>query len=52
MPHDAINRVYDAAGKVIETHEQAGSSKRRDVSPQGNKRNHELVNVCRGVSAQ
>src|SRR5713101_9201537 len=49
---DAVIRVYDEAGKVIETHEQAGSSKRRDVSPQGNKRNHELVNVCRGVSAQ
>jgi len=25
--HDAINRVYDAAGKVIETHEQAGEFK-------------------------
>ena len=37
---------------VIETDEHAGSSKKRDVSPQGNKRNHELVNVCRGVSAQ
>src|SRR6266478_3918284 len=50
--HDALIRVYDEAGNVIETHQQAGSSKRRDVSPQGNKRNHELVNVCRGVSAQ
>ena len=50
--HNAVIRVYDEAGNVIETHERAGSSKRRDVSPQGNKRNHELVNVCRGVSAQ
>jgi hypothetical protein len=50
--HDAVIRVYDEAGNVIETHQHAGSSKRRDVSPQGNKRNHELVNVCRGVSAQ
>ena len=25
--HDAVIRVYDAAGKVIETHEQAGDFK-------------------------
>jgi hypothetical protein len=26
-PHDAVIRVYDEAGNVIETHEQAGDSK-------------------------
>ena len=25
--HDAVNRVYDAAGNVIETHEHAGAFK-------------------------
>ena len=25
--HDAVIRVYDEAGNVIETHEQAGESK-------------------------
>jgi hypothetical protein len=25
--HDAVIRVYDAAGNVVETHEQAGDSK-------------------------
>jgi hypothetical protein len=27
--HDAVIRVYDAAGNVIETHEHAGDFKRR-----------------------
>jgi len=27
--HDAVIRVYDEAGSVIETHEQAASSKNR-----------------------
>jgi hypothetical protein len=28
--HDAVIRVYDDGGKVIETHEQAAIAKRRD----------------------
>jgi hypothetical protein len=28
--HDAVIRVYDEAGNVIETHEHAGSSKSRE----------------------
>jgi hypothetical protein len=27
FPHDAVIRVYDDAGNVIETHEQAGDFK-------------------------
>jgi hypothetical protein len=27
IPHDAVIRVYDNAGNVIETHEQAGDFK-------------------------
>src|SRR5882762_9842382 len=31
--HDAVIRVYDEVGNVIETHEQAGESKSRKVTP-------------------
>jgi hypothetical protein len=31
-PHDAVIRVYDAVGDVIETHEHAGGSRNRDTA--------------------
>jgi hypothetical protein len=33
--HDAVIRVYDEAGNVIETHEHAGDFKERYVHPTG-----------------
>jgi hypothetical protein len=30
--HDAVIRVYDAAGNVIETHEHAGNFKERAIA--------------------
>jgi hypothetical protein len=32
--HDAVIRVYDAAGNVIETHQRAGDFKRFESGPQ------------------
>jgi hypothetical protein len=32
--HDAVIRVYDAAGKLIETHEHKGDFKTSESAPQ------------------
>jgi len=46
--HDAVIRVYDAAGNVIESHEHAG-----DFNPQAQTRHHSLPTwaSCRCSSA-
>jgi len=49
---DAVIRVYDEAGNVIEPHEHKGDFKSGDVSPQGTKETASLQTLRRFSSVK